>query len=417
MGYIRPAMELKEQWLRNELDEAKNLPLIVIDYKVYAHQIHSFTESASEIVGEDEGKLRLIAKAMWAYRLNRGIDSIPERDFTAIVVDDCKGPIPEMGEGYVGYWRHLEANTLKMPEYKGGRPSKPSLFPIILEEGYKYIKAAGSKFHFFEKEYYEADDIAGKIARIQRTNPPIPGRHILLSTLDGDWQGLVSDEHRIIWCNSGPWLPRIRTEAEVCDYYLRKEKLHIKTARDTYTVKVEVGDRGDNLEPGTPLRFFDLYEEDEVWGWTDEETETLRAIMSDTTRSNRPDHLASAQSFLTGIGMFLPEIPAPTAQDVVLFSEKSRKERREALNPELKGLTKKYCLGLHDDSEFEKCAKVAVEDGKAMRLIKELEEKKRETPDDFGDGDAGLLKSLRESRKDYKALLLRFGARIEAQGS
>ena len=49
--------------------------------------------------------------------------------------------------------------------------------------------------------------------------------------------------------------------------------------------------------------------------------------------------------------------------------------------------------------------------------IKELEEKKRESPDDFDDGDAGLLKSLRESRKDYKALLLRYGARIEAQGS
>ena len=409
-------MELKEQWLAQELDKSDYLPLVVIDYKVYAHQIHNFTESASEIVGEDEGKLRLIAKAMWAYRLNRGIDSLPERDFTAIVVDDKKGPIPEMGEGYVGYWRHLEANKLQMPEYKGGRPSKPSLFPIILEEGYKYILSAGSKFHFFDKEYYEADDIAGKIARIQRTDAPL-NRHILLSTLDGDWQGLVSDQHNIIWCNTGPWLPRIRTEAEVCDYYLRKEKLNIRTARETYTVKVEVGDRGDNLEPGTHLRFFDLYEEDEIWSWTEEETAALKAIMADPNPSNRPDHLASAKSFLTGIGMFLPEIPAPTEQDVVLFGERARRERREALNPELKGLTKKYCLGLDDDEEFSKCAKVAVEDSKAMRRIKELEEKKREAPDDFDDGDAGLLKSLRESRKDYKALLLRYGARIEAQGS
>lgn len=406
---------LKEQWLEQELDKAKNLPLIVIDFKVYAHFIHNFTESAQVIVGDDESKLRLIAKAMWAYRLNRGVDNLPEQDFTAIVVDDHKGPIPDMGEDYVGYWRHLEANKLSMPEYKGGRPDKPSLFPIILEEGYKYIKSEGSRFHFFSKEYYEADDVAGKIARIQRTNPPIP-RHILLSTLDGDWQGLVSDEHKIIWCNTGPWLPRIRTEAEVCDYYLRKDKLQIKSARETYTVKVEVGDKGDNLLPGTPLRFFDLYDEDQEWGWTEEETERLRAIMADTSSSNRPDHLASAKSFLEGIGMFLPEIPAPQPSEVILFSERAKKERREALNPQLKGLTKKYCLGLEDEAEFTKCAKVATDDALAMRRIKELDERRKADPAAFDDGDKGLLKSLRESRKDYKALLLRYGAKIESQG-
>lgn len=407
---------LKEKWLENELNASPALPLLVIDFKVYAHQIHNFTESATTLVGEDEAKLRTIAKAMWAYRLNRGIDNLPERDFTAIVVDDHKAPIPEMGEDYVGYWRHLEANKLSLPEYKGGRPDKPSLFPIILEEGYKYVKAAGSRFHFFSKPYYEADDVAGKIARIQRTNPPLD-RHILLSTLDGDWQGLVSDQHKIIWCNTGPWLPRIRTEVEVCDYYLRKEKLQIATARETYTVKVEVGDRGDNLMPGTPLRFFDLYEEDSEWGWTEEETKALVEIMSDTDRSNRPDHLASSRTFLTNIGMFLPEIPAPLHQDVVLFSERAKRERREALTPELKGLTKKFCLGLEDDSEFAKCAKVATDDGAAMRRIKELEAQKKNDPDSFGDGERGLLKSLRESRKDYKALLLRYSAKIQSPGA
>lgn len=405
------SLELKEHWLVEQLDNSANLPLVVIDYKVYAHQIHSFTESATDLVGDDESKLRTIARALWAYRLNRGIDSIPSRDFTAIVVDDHKA---EMGEGKTGYWRSIEAEKLGMPEYKGGRPAKPSLFPIILEEGYKYIKAEGSRFHFFDKPYYEADDIAGKIARIQRTDPPLD-RHILLSTLDGDWQGLVSDEHKVVWCNTGPWLPRIRCEAEVCDYYLRKERLHITTARETYTVKVEVGDSGDNLLPGTPLRFFDLYEEDEVWGWTEEEELRIRQIMADTEKSNRPDHLRNSARFLSSIGMFLPEIPAPTRQDIVLFAEKAAKERREALHPNLKGLNKKHCIGLQDEDDFSKCAKIVADDNDALDRIKELEARRKSDPDSFGDGDRGLLKALKDSRKDYKTALIRFGARVSLE--
>lgn len=398
---MSPTQEnLKESWLQDQLDAEPLLPLVVVDFKVYAHQIHSFTESAVDIVGEDESKLRTVIRALWAYRLNRGIDSLPPRDFTAVVVDDLKG---DFAEGVNGYWRHLEAHKLGMPEYKGGRPDKPSLFPIVLEEGYNYIKAPGSTFHFFDKKYYEADDIAGKIARIQRETP-VSNRYILLSTLDGDWQGLVSDKDKIVWCNTGPWLPRIRTEVEVCDYYLRKEKLKISNARETYTVKVEVGDKGDNLLPGTPLRFFDLYDEDPVWGWTEEEEARLQAIISDCSRSNRPDHLANSGRFLTSIGMFKPEIPAPTPYEVVAFSEKARKERREALYPGLRGLNKKYCIGILDDEKFDKCAKLVSDDNAALERIKALEETRKTDPENH---NPGLLKALKESRKDYKAALIR----------
>jgi hypothetical protein len=392
---------LKEQWLAEQLNAAPNPSLLVIDFKVYAHAIHGFTESALDIVGEDDEKgLRTVIRALWAYRLNRGVDSLAPRDFTAIVVDDHKG---DFGDGLHGYWRSIEAHNLGMPEYKGGRPDKPSLFPIVLEEGYKYIKSPGSTFHYFDKEFYEADDIAGKIARIQRTDPPLD-RYILLSTVDGDWQGLVSDEHKIVWCNTGPWLPRIRCEAEVCDYYLRKEKLKIATARDTYTVKVEVGDRGDNLLPGTPLRFFDLYEEDPVWGWTEEETERLRLIMSDPKPSNRPDHLERSGAYLQSLGMFLPEIPPPTPHDVLLFNERAVKERRQALFPDLKGLNKKYCIDL-PDGQFEKCAKIVESDKAALDEIKELELARKDNPDSV---DSQRIKELKQVRKDYKAMLLRF---------
>ncbi|WP_438983656.1 hypothetical protein [Vulcanococcus sp.] len=379
----------------------------MIDYRVYAHQIHGFTESAIDIVYGDEEKLRKIVRALWAYRLNRGVDSLPARNFTAIVVDDRKGIFP--GTDVFGYWRHLECDKLGLPEYKGGRPDKPSLFPIILEEGYKYLKSENSTFHFFDKEFYEADDIAGKIARIQRTDPVLD-RYVLLSTLDGDWQGLVSDDHRIVWCNTGPWLPRIRTESEVCDYYLRKEKLNISTARETYTVKVEVGDAGDNLLPGTPLRFFDLYDEDEVWGWTEEEEKTLRGIIADTRVSNRLDHLEKAAKYLQSLGMFLPEIPPSTPYDVMSFSEKAKRERREALNPGLRGLNKKYCLNLLNDTDFKKCAKIATDDDAAREQIKEMEKLRKADP---ALHNPGLLKALKESRKDYKATLLRYGAKVD----
>ena len=397
-----PPTDLKDSWLEDELNRSPYLPLVVIDFRVYAHQVHSFTESALGIVGDDEAKLRTVVRALWAYRLNRGIDSLPVRDFTAIVVDDHKAPFEE--EGITGYWRHLEAHKLGMPEYKGGRPNKPSLFHIILDEGFKYVQSPGSSFHFFDKKYYEADDVAGKIARIQRTDPALD-RYVLLSTVDGDWQGLVSDKHRIVWCNTGPWLPRIRTEAEVCDYYLRKEKLDIKTARETYTVKVEVGDAGDNLLPGTPLRFFDLYEEDSVWGWTEDEEATLRSIIADTRPSNRRDHLTSSGRFLKSIGMFMPEIPPPTPYEVSSFSERAEKERREARYPGLRGLNKKHCMGIADPDRFDKCAKVVTDDNAALERIKELEEQRKTNPDSH---NPGLLKALKESRKDYKASLIRF---------
>lgn len=399
--------DLKEQWLESELDASTHLPLVVIDFKVYAHIVNGFAESVEHLAEGDESKIRTVIKALWAYRLNRGIDSLPYRDFTAIVVDDHK--IEFADTGVFGYWRSQEAHKLGMPEYKGGRPDKPSLFPLVLDEGYKYIRSPGSTFNFFDKPGYEADDIAGKIARIQRTDPALD-RYVLLSTVDGDWQGLVSDEHKTVWCNTGPWLPRIRTESEVCDYYLRKEKLQISSARETYTVKVEVGDAGDNLLPGTPLRFFDLYDEDSVWGWTPDEESRLQELMANTSVSNRRDHLERSARFLSGIGMFLPEIPPPTLHDIVTYSERSRRERREALNPGLRGLNKKYCVNLELDADFVKCAKVATDDDAARVRIKELEEKRKSEDPNY---DPGLLKALKASRKDYKATLLRYGAKAD----
>jgi hypothetical protein len=355
------------------------LPIVVIDYKVAAHFINTFAESAFEIAQENEEHFRKLVRAMWAYRLNRGPDMLQQFDFVALIADDKKGKLTDSEaawDGY-GYWRHIEAFNLNMQEYKFGRGEKPTLFNIVQEEGYEYIFSPNSSFHYFCKEFYEADDIAGKIARLRRNADPfspLGRRQVLLSTVDGDWQGLVSDEDEIVWCNTGPWLPRMRSEREVCDYYLRKEGLKISTARECYTVKVEVGDLGDGLLPGSPLRFFDLYEEDEVWNFSEKDTSSLLAILNSNTKSNRQDHLKSAELYLKQNGLFLPEIQPASELEKTGFFEKANKIRREKANPEIKGRNKKYCLEIQSESEFQKCKELIVQDEKTKDEIKAREE-------------------------------------------
>lgn len=390
------------------------LPICVIDFKVAAHFINTFAESIFEISQTNEKYFRKLVRAMWAYRLNRGPDMLEQFNFIALIADDKKGKLDKSEaawDGY-GYWRHIEAYNLNMQEYKGGRGEKPTLFPVIQEEGYNYIFSKGSTFHYFAKEFYEADDIAGKIARLRRNADPfspLGRRQILLSTVDGDWQGLVSDEDEIVWCNTGPWLPRMRSEREVCDYYLRKEGLKITTARECYTVKVEVGDRGDGLLPGSPLRFFDLYEEDEVWNFSEKDTSSLMAVLNSNIKSNRQDHLESAKLYLQQNGLFLPEIPQATDFEKEVFFEKASKIRREKSNPEIKGRNKKYCLELQSESELQKCKYLVIQDEKTKEQIKEDQEKLelyKKTEDkkrikEIKDG----IKKLKEIRKEIKVLL------------
>ncbi len=276
------------------------LPIYVIDFKVAAHFINGFYEIAEDVAQGDKELLKNIIKAMWAYRLNRGPDMLDPFDFVAVIADDYKGPVgDDASVNGKGYWRHIEAHKLKMQEYKAGRAPKKDNFIFVQDVGYEYIDSKNSSFHYFSKEYFEADDIAGKIARMKRNSSKrskLGKRQVLLGTLDGDWQGIVSNKEEILWCNTGPWLPRMRGDAEVVDYYLRKEGLKIKEAKECYTVKVEVGDIGDGLLPGSPLRFFDLYDEDDTWYFSEKDTSYLSKVLKSNDRSNRPDHFESAKS-------------------------------------------------------------------------------------------------------------------------
>lgn len=384
-------------------------PVYVIDFKVCAHFINNYAEAAVDVANGSEEELRKIIKAMWAYRLNRGPDMLSPMPFVGLVADDLKGKLPaDFSEASVsgkGYWRHIEAHKLDMAEYKGGRGEKTEFFDLIQDEGYKYINSPGSTFHYFAKEFFEADDIAGHVCRLKRKarkNSKLAKRQILLGTLDGDWQGLVSDEHQIIWANTGPWLPRLRSEREVCDYYLRKEGMHITTARGCYDFKVEYGDLGDNLYPGTPLRFFDLYDEDTTWRFTKEDTKRLLKVLNNTTPSNRSDHMLSARTFLLRKGLFLPEIPATWHEDKTSFFSRAAKSRRENSHPELTGRNRTLCMEKVSDIEiFEKCKDLALKDSETHSKIKEETENLRQCREA---DDKKCVKELRALLRGLKDL-------------
>jgi len=353
-------------------------PIVVIDFKVYAHSINKYAELASEVSRSPE-ELKNIFKAMWAYKLNRGPDMLKQFPFVGFVVDDLKGKLSEefseASESGAGYWRHIEAYKLDLAEYKGGRGEKPPLFPIIEQAGYDYIKSQGSTFAYLAKEFFEADDIAGHISRLRReaaSDSPLGQRQVILSTVDGDWQGLVSDPHGIIWANTGPWLPRLRSETEVCDYYLRKDNLFIDTARGCYEVKEQVGDAGDNLAPGTPLRFFDLYNEDTHWRFTEQDTKTILEVLNTTAPSNREDHLKSSKAFLLARGLFLPEVGDTDQSYKDNFFVRAEKDRAKTITEGLRGKNKAICLGVANQAEiFEKCRRLALQDEELKEKIKE----------------------------------------------
>lgn len=385
------------------------LPVNVVDFKVCAHAIHNFSEAALDLAENDEKRFRAIVKAMWAYRLNRGPDMLPQMDHVCLIVDDLKG---DLGEGNKeasydgsGYWRHLEAFKLGMAEYKGNRASKPSVFPLIEEEGYRYIFSPGSTFYYAAKAYYEADDIAGKICRLKRESfpsTPLHNRYVLLNTVDGDWQGLASDEHGIIWCNTGPWFPRVRSEREVCDYYLRKNGLKMTSARETYTTKVEIGDMGDNLPAGSPLRFFDLYEEDEQYNWSENDTKYLLNVLNSNTPSNRQDHLKSAQSFLLRSGFFLPQCNVASDEEKANFFERAIVDRNSKLNPELKGLNKKYCVHLRDRNMFQQCKDFAIKDDELRDQIKTNSNILKNPPPEMSQEDLAALSTQVKTAKSFR---------------
>lgn len=328
------------------------IPLVVFDFQVVAHDIHKYLESYDYITNSDPMHFTQLIKAAWAYRLNYGIDTIAEplEKFTAIVVNDNKGEVPiECAEATVGYWRHIVAYELGLQEYKIGRKCKPDSFNLVCQIGLAYIMSENSTFYYYEQLYMEADDIAGKLARIKRSQPRdsvAAQRQMLLYTVDGDWQGLVSDEHNIVWCNTGPWIPRMRNDAEVIDYYYRKLGKVITKSRECYELKATHGDLGDGLLPGSPLRLFDLYNEDHEYNFSEGTSDYLTNVLNSMKNSKKIEHLQNSSNFFKKFGLVPPVLGFPSDEEFDFYKSKAESERTTAkyrgVSPAIRKICREY---------------------------------------------------------------------------
>jgi 5'-3' exonuclease len=230
--------------------------LVIYDFKVFVHKINNILvkhEPLIKSISKREGVLFLkkqekVAKGLWLYYLNRGPDMLPSFTHIPLVVDDVKP-----------YWR-----SFYFPDYKGGRSEKTKEWYSTENIGLRYINSRG--FSYISRKHYEADDIAGSIVKMQKlaqiTNPSnkdiniLKNLHIYLYTVDSDWLQLTSDT--VDWCNTGPWIPRLRGVEETKEWAKKRLKFDIRHPQDIVAIKSMKGDKSDNLPPGTKPYFIDL---------------------------------------------------------------------------------------------------------------------------------------------------------------
>jgi hypothetical protein len=261
-------------------------PLLIADFRVLAWQIYQKAEEVLEYV--DTKTYHTWVKASWSLILNRGPSMLPFGDFTVIVVDDNKHPQEQ-------YWRTVELQKFwadvpedelplakKRPKvrythegliYKGGRKPKPEEWKSVAQIGLEYVTDPKKRYFYFTEPYYEADDWAGGVVylkRLAQSHPeeipemqPIRDREVFLLTVDTDWMQLAGNG--VWWCNTGPWLPRLRGEKEAREYVHRKFKRLTDYAHEIVDVKMELGDKSDNLPEGSPRWAIDLINSHPEW--------------------------------------------------------------------------------------------------------------------------------------------------------
>lgn len=251
-------------------------PLVVFDFMVAAWGVYGFIQDIQHLYSPE--LLQKITKALWAIKINRGPDMLPQHDYNVLVVSDKRY------EDRGAYWRGVEILKDERMEvvweeyceakgvdhrtvattYKGNRRDKNDDFYDVVEIGWEY---ATKYFPCFKEEGYEADDWAGAAFRVSRdTRGVCHDRQVLLSTIDRDWSMLVDESHRVYWANTrypGPKeriQERLAGEDQVLLHTQIKLGEDISHPRELAAAKQLQGDLGDNLPPGSPIEYFDLCE-------------------------------------------------------------------------------------------------------------------------------------------------------------
>lgn len=260
-----------------KFSDTGHLPLLIVDFRVLCWSVYPVAEEVASYATPEQYDIWL--KAAWSTILNRGPSMLDHRPYTMVIVDDN-------GAGEKLYWRttELEKHWAKIPadelplakkrpkvrythaglKYKGTRDPKPDQWKSVAQIGLNYIASKG--YPYFSQPGHEADDWAGGTVWLKRAAQTLNhdskdlevlrDREVFLYTVDGDWQQLVG--HGVWWCNTGPWLPRLRGEKEVVEHTARRMKVSINSAFELAAAKAWQGDKSDNLPEGSPLWAIDL---------------------------------------------------------------------------------------------------------------------------------------------------------------
>lgn len=229
------------------------VPICVLDLRVHLFDIlRAYSAHKARLMLDKELASEWFI-ARWALLFNSPIGwlrSQPPKGWYTIVVDDARGL------GSNNYWRNEVVLSEGLPRYKGNRNTedRPEAYNELHQSAIAYLSNPQCTIPYFAEEGFEADDWAGCIARLTPgTNP------IFLSTVDNDWLQLVNDKKQILFACSGQYKPRLRTEYEALMWAQGKGQL-LDCPRGIVDYKVQFGDAGDNLVPGSPRGVIDLLE-------------------------------------------------------------------------------------------------------------------------------------------------------------
>lgn len=290
-------------------------PVVVVDFHVYLHDVKNWFESKIEGSFSKEVEDKLI-KGCWALKIQRGPDMLPRFSHRVLIVADSR--FQDTGN----YWRdtymtnspivqkawedYAESKGKDVSElatnYKGTRKEKDASFWRIFNIGWEY---ANQYYKVFHHEGYEADDVSGAIYRISRDD--LGGgiarkRQIFLSSVDRDWTQLVDDDLKIYFANTRkPFAnekiqARLVNNAGVIEHTKWRMGYDLDHPKNLADWKVEFGDLGDNLPPGSPKCLFDLIEPSPEYNIENDAPwyEELVEYLNDPNPNDRPDHFESA---------------------------------------------------------------------------------------------------------------------------
>ncbi|MEM9451545.1 MAG: hypothetical protein AAGA75_23845 [Cyanobacteria bacterium P01_E01_bin.6] len=271
------------------------MKLFIIDTSVVAHLMCS--RLCQYTLSDEERELYVKASLHWINALGMIPYFADAQECHCIWAMDSKP-----------YWR-----SRILPTYKGNRsPSSHEVslvLDIVRELNFQTIEFTG----------YEADDIAALFCAVYHRRPiRSTWESINLLTIDTDWQGLVSDG--ITWMDINGHEPRVRNIDALYQWFEGKHAKQPKKWQQAYPLpsvsefrpsniwqwKSVVGDRSDNLPPGSPIGLIDLYQPpDEFRLWAD--SAIVQKIEQTIRRLTKPTYSATDMTkIINGLGLSMP---------------------------------------------------------------------------------------------------------------